>query len=132
MLQRFLPQSAHRTKMHYQIFRHKDAKPELFNLVNDLYKQVMSEDKTMVCGVQQNLERGLFVNGQLHPRVESAALHTQAKAREAVFEHRKMEEETGAAIWPAVRKVEGDEATKMDEEFCARLSCGLQEQQLAW
>lgn len=133
MLQRFLPLSANKTKMHYQIFRHRDAKPELFKLVNDLYVQVMTEDKDMVSGVQRNLQRGLFVNGELHSRVESAALHTQAKTREAVMQHRKMEEQEGRKIWPAVRTDLGqDQETKEDEEFCASLTCGDGKEALEW
>lgn len=133
MLQRFLPQSAHKTKMHYQIFRHKNAKQELFDLVNVLYKQVMDEDKALACGVQKNMERGQFVNGQMHPRVESAALHTQAKTREAVKEHAAKEKAVGHQIWPVVQAPNSDLVSKEDEDFCASLSCApANRTALAW
>lgn len=147
MLQRFLPQSAHSTKMHYQIFRHKAAKQELFDLVNTLYKQVMNEDKDLAVGVQKNMERGLFVNGEMHPRVESAALHLQAKFREAVKEHARVEREVGRVLWPAAaaatavggegEEMEKDVVSREDEEFCRGLSCaggrpGGQGGVLAW
>lgn len=133
MLQRFLPQSAHKTKMHYQIFRNKSAKQELFDLINVLYKQVMDEDKGLACGVQKNMERGLFVNGQMHPRVESAALHTQAKTREAVKEHAAKERKAGRQIWPAAQAPNSDLVSKEDEEFCASLACAPTNQSiLAW
>lgn len=123
MLQRFLPQSAHKTKMHYQIFRNKNAKQELFDLINVLYKQVMDEDKGLACGVQKNMERGLFINGQMHPRVESSALHLQAKTREAVKEHAAKEKVVGRQIWPAAQTPSSDLASREDEDFCASLSC---------
>ena len=103
MLQRFLPQSVNKTTMHYQIFRHKAASQELFDKINVLYKQVMNEDKGLASAVQKNMERGIFVNGQIHPRVESAALHQQARTREAVGEHLAREKEAGREVWPAVR-----------------------------
>lgn len=133
MLQRFLPQSAHKTTMNYQIFRHKDAKQELFDKVNNLYKQVMTEDKGLAVGVQRNLERGMFSNGQMHPRLESAVLHQQARTREAVKEHAAKEKEAGRQIWPATVKTSTDAATREDEEFCASLSCEpAQQAVLAW
>jgi hypothetical protein len=133
MLQRFLPQSAHRTTMHYQIFRHKDARPELFDKVNTLYKQVMSEDKGLAVGVQKNMERGLFVNGLMHPRVESAVLHQQARLREMVKEHAQKEKGAGRQIWPAAQAPNGDPASMDDEQFCASLACAsTQTGVLAW
>lgn len=123
MLQRFLPQSARKTKMHYQIFRNKNSTQELFDLVNVLYKQVMNEDKGLACGVHKNMERGLFVNGQMHPRVESAAIHMQARAREAVKEHAAEEKVAGHQLWPAAQAPNSDLLSKEDEEFCAGLAC---------
>lgn len=123
MLQRFLPQSASKTKMHYQIFRNKASPQELFDLINDLYKQVMSEDKQLAVNVQKNMERGLFVNGQMHPRVENAALHHQDKVRQAVKAHLEKEKAAGKQLWPAVRALDTDSATKEDEDLCAGLAC---------
>ena len=128
MLQRFLPVSAHQTRMHYQIFRNKNAKQELFDKVNILYKQVMIEDKGLAAGVQKNMDRGMFVNGQLHPRVEGATLHQQARAREAVTEHAAREQAAGRELWPAVRASSDDAVSKQDEDFCARLHSASGEQ----
>jgi hypothetical protein len=111
--------------MHYQIFRKKGASPELFDMVDSLYKQIMGEDKELANGVQKNMERGVFVNGRMHPRVESGALHLQARTRELVKRHAEAEKKAGRQIWPAVlRAAEGDDAgTRDDEDFCAGLSC---------
>lgn len=109
--------------MHYQIFRHKNAKPELFDKVNTLYKQVMSEDKGLAAGVQKNMERGLFVNGLMHPRVESAVLHQQARLREMLKEHVEKEKAAGRQLWPAAQVSSTDQTSKEDEDFCASLAC---------
>lgn len=133
MLQRFLPQSPNTTKMHYQIFRNINAKQEHFDLINDLYKQVMNEDKGLAAGVQKNLERGLFINGQLNPRVESAVLHQQARTREIVKEHSEKEKVAGRQIWPAAQVPSTNKASQEDEEFCASLACAPSNQDiLAW
>ncbi|PIG82808.1 hypothetical protein AARAC_003109 [Aspergillus arachidicola] len=133
MLQRFLPQSVSRTKMHYQIFRNKNAKPELFEKINTLYKQVMNEDKGLACGVQKNMERGLFVNGQMHPRVESAVVHMQSRTREIVKEHAEQEKVAGHQIWPAAQNPSTDAVSKDDEAFCTGLACAFtQGSDIAW
>lgn len=133
MLQRFLPQAADKTKMHYQIFKNKNSPQHLFDFINNLYKQVMSEDKGLAVNVQKNMQRGLFVNGQMHPRVESAALHHQAKVREAVKIHLEEEKAVGHQFWPAVRAVETDAVTREDEELCAGLTCNSNDKAvLAW
>lgn len=119
--------------MHYQIFKNKNSPQELFDLINNLYKQVMSEDKALAVNVQRNMERGLFVNGQMHPRVESAALHHQAKVRESVKAHLEKEKAAGRQIWPAVRTLKTDSATWEDEELCAGLACDSSDTSvLAW
>lgn len=133
MLQRFLPYSARKTKMHYQIFRNKNSPQELFTLIHDLYKQVMYEDKQLAANVQKNMNRGVFVNGQMHPRVESAPLHHMAKTREAVKAHAAKEKAAGRQLWPAVQAPNSDLASKEDEDFCASLACGAAaETVLAW
>ncbi|KAI5369389.1 putative aromatic-ring-hydroxylating dioxygenase, alpha subunit, rieske [2Fe-2S] iron-sulfur [Septoria linicola] len=59
MLQRFLPRSVNRTRMHYQIFRNINAKQELFDIIDKMYVKIMTEDKGLACGVQKNMERDL-------------------------------------------------------------------------
>lgn len=135
MLQRFLPLSARRTKMHYQIFRNKRAKQEHFDKINVLYKQVMNEDEGFACGVQKNMERGQFVNGPMHPQIESPVIHQQAKTREAVMvmAHAEIEKAIGYQVWPASQAPNSDVVSKKDKESCASLSCTPGHQSsLAW
>lgn len=133
MLQRFLPQDARHTKMHYQIFRNRNAKQEHFDKINTLYKQVMLEDKGLASGVQKNMERGHFVNGLLHPQVESAVIHQQAKTREAVMQHAAEESNKGCQIWPVAQPPTTDVVSNEDVSFCVSLNCNpTRQSSLAW
>lgn len=79
------------------------------------------------------MDRGLFVNGEMHPRVESAALHHQAKGREAVKRHLEREKVAGREIWPARQEGNEDEVSRDDEEICRGLACGSEKKEvLAW
>lgn len=87
--------------MRYEVYRQKYATDEDFNLISDMYKRIMSEDKYLCIHSQKNLNAGVFINGQLHPEMEKGPLHFQKTVREIVMEHRKKEEAVGHEIWPA-------------------------------
>lgn len=87
--------------MRYEVYRQKYATDEDFNLISDMYKRIMSEDKYLCIHSQKNLNAGVFINGQLHPEMEKGPLHFQKTVREVVMEHRKKEEAAGREIWPA-------------------------------
>jgi hypothetical protein len=67
---RCIPLSATQTKMEYEVYRHNDATDEEFNKISEMFKQVLREDKDLCNGAQRNLNAGIFVNGELHPRTE--------------------------------------------------------------
>lgn len=104
-MQRFTPVSPTKSVMRYEVYRHKDATDEAFNLISDMYKRIMSEDKVLCMLSQKNLNAGVFVNGQLHPKMELGPLHFQKTIRDVVVEHHEKEEATGHKIWPAHRRV---------------------------
>ena len=79
----------------------------------------MREDKVLCHAAQKNLERGVFVNGLMHPKFEKAPLFFQKGVREAVAEHWQGEKASGGEIWPASRAAGGE-----DEEMCKRIECG--------
>lgn len=56
--------------MEYEVYRHADASDQDFQLLDDLYKQVLKEDKELCEGAQKNLNTGIFLNGELHPQAE--------------------------------------------------------------
>lgn len=100
-MQRFTPTSPTQCVMRYEVYRHKDATDENFNLISDIYKRIMSEDKYLCMHTQKNLNTGVFVNGQLHPEMEKGPLHFQKTVRDVVTEHFAKEEAAGHQIWPA-------------------------------
>lgn len=100
-MQRFTPIGPTKCVMRYEVYRHKDATDEAFNLISDMYKRIMSEDKYLCIHSQKNLNAGVFVNGLLHPEMELGPLHFQKTVRDVVKEHRKKEEDAGYEIWPA-------------------------------
>ncbi|KAH8664607.1 Rieske [2Fe-2S] iron-sulfur domain-containing protein [Xylariales sp. PMI_506] len=137
-IQRMIPVSATSTRIENEVYRHKDSTDEKFNDLCEFYKQVLEEDKDLCVRAQENLNSGVFVNGQLHPEKENGPLHFQEQIKREVMAHRKKEEEAGGVeIWPARQRVVGDMRTgKLSEEeaFCSKLdqeSC-LSNQGLAW
>ena len=110
--------------MHYQIFRHRLATDSKFNLIRDLYVQVMSEDKALCQAAHNNIKRGVFVNGQMHPRLESAPLHVQQRVRECVKEQVAREKVAGREIWAARQAGNEDGISAEDEAICEGLRRG--------
>jgi phenylpropionate dioxygenase-like ring-hydroxylating dioxygenase large terminal subunit len=70
MIQKFMPASATHTKVHYEVYRNKDSSEEDFRTIADTYARVMKEDKALCDRAQANLNAGVFINGELHPRWE--------------------------------------------------------------
>ncbi|OAP57714.1 hypothetical protein AYL99_08452 [Fonsecaea erecta] len=133
MLQRFLPNGPKSSAMHYQIFRNKTSSDEDFQRIHQLYARVVSEDKILCELAQKNLNAGVFVNGQMHPRLEKGPLYFQQRAREAIREHVAQEKAAGREIWPARQRLPGDAAvSKEDEDLCSGLSCQAEQPGLAW
>ncbi|KAK4869840.1 hypothetical protein LT330_005564 [Penicillium expansum] len=118
-MQRFTPTSPTQCVMRYEVYRHKDASDADFNLISDMYKRIMSEDKYLCVNTQKNLDAGVFVNGQLHPKMEQGPLHFQKTVRDVVVEHYGKEETAGHQIWPAKRDIPADVAVSQDQENVA-------------
>jgi hypothetical protein len=70
-IQRMVPVTATTSKIEYEVFRHKNATDEAFKNINAFYKQVLEEDKQLCNAAQENLNAGIFVNGELHPEKEN-------------------------------------------------------------
>ena len=119
--------------MAYEIYKNRNSSDEDFHQISDMYERVMREDKVLCDNAQKNLDRNVFVNGQLHPKFEKAPLFFQSTTREVVTEHFEREKKEGHEIWPAKRKLTADaQVSNKDEDFCAGLSCGVQKEVLAW
>ncbi|KAF2156369.1 putative Rieske 2Fe-2S family protein [Myriangium duriaei CBS 260.36] len=133
MVQKFFPNGPNSSSMHYEIFRNKNSSDEDFQLIAQMYKRVMEEDKVLCNNAQKNLNAGVFVSGEMHPRMEKAPLFFQKTARDVVYEHHKREKEAGKEIWPAKQGLTYNSAiSQEDVDFCEGLSCSTNKAQLAW
>lgn len=139
MIQRFVPTGPTSSIMHYQVFRNKHSPDNDFTLVNDIYKRVMSEDKALCDAAQKNLNAGVFINGEMHPKMEKGPLYFQKKVREEVTIHHQREQKAKSEIWPARQRLPESEAaaiSQSDIDFCKGLSTGScpaqMEEGLAW
>lgn len=133
MIQRFIPTGPASSSMHYQIFKNRTSSEEDFRMVADLYHRVVSEDKDLCAGSQKNLNAGIFVSGNLHPRLEHGPLFFQGVHRRSIRAHYKLEQEAGQPIWPARQRLPATaEANKEDEALCSSLTCVAQQDVLAW
>lgn len=126
MIQKFLPSSPNSSRMAYEVYHNRNSPEEDFRLISDMYARVMREDKVLCNNAQKNLERGVFINGQLHPKYEKAPLFFQQTVREVITEHYNREEVEKQEIWPARQKIP-DGASETDERICADISCGARQ-----
>ncbi|KAH8809402.1 rieske [2Fe-2S] domain protein [Xylogone sp. PMI_703] len=123
-MQRFVPKSPTRAVMKYEVYRNKNSSDADFELVNAMYKRIMSEDKYLCNLTQQNLNAGVFINGELHPRMEKGPLYFQKVVRDSVLEHYKREQEAKHEIWPARQVLpKNASVSEKDVDFCSNLSC---------
>ncbi|KAK4610315.1 Carnitine monooxygenase oxygenase subunit [Fulvia fulva] len=135
MIQRFVPSSSSKSSMQYQVFRNKHSTDEQFDLVSQIYKRVMSEDKYLCNLAQQNINAGVFTNGELHPRLEKGPLYFQSNVRDTVMEHFEKEKRARKEIWPARPELPSTgnaKVSKADIEFCSGLSCASPPKALDW
>ncbi|KAF4815601.1 Carnitine monooxygenase oxygenase subunit [Colletotrichum siamense] len=122
--QRFLPKGPQKTLILYEVYRNKHASDEDFELIDSMYKRVMTEDKALCNAAQKNINAGIFINGELHPTLEKGPLYFQKLVREAVVEHFKREQDEKREIWPAKMGLPEDAAvSKQDMEFCSEVNC---------
>lgn len=119
--------------MAYEVYRNRNSSEADFRLISDMYARVMGEDKVLCNNAQKNLDRGVFVNGQLHPKYEKAPLFFQSTARQVITEHYEREKAEGREIWPAKRVLPGNaQVSEKDEMLCAALACGTRKEVLSW
>ncbi|KAI0505719.1 Rieske [2Fe-2S] domain protein [Xylaria bambusicola] len=132
-IQRFIPKSPTTSIMYYEVYRNKDSSDEDFTVISDIYKRVMSEDKYLCANANKNIQAGVFVNGEMHPKMEQGPLFFQKLVRDLVTDHHKQEKKAGKKIWPAQQKLPGDaKVSEQDMEFCASIDCASSKKELDW
>ena len=99
-----------------------------------MYKRIMSEDKYLCDHAQKNINAGIFVSGELHPRMEKGPLYFQKLVRESIHEHHEREKLAKQEIWPARQSLPSDAlVSHKDIELCSGLSCSAATAKvLAW
>lgn len=85
------------------------------------YQKVTQEDIDLCNAAQQNLQRGIYVSGPLHPFHEEGVLAFQNMVKKVLTNHLDHEQKAGRQIWPAERKQDGPE--QMDETCAKILAC---------
>ncbi|KAL2067830.1 hypothetical protein VTL71DRAFT_15928 [Oculimacula yallundae] len=132
-MQRFVPSGPTKSSMRYEVYRNKNSSDEDFQRIDQIYKRVMAEDKVLCDLTQQNLNAGVFINGELHPKMEQGPLYFQQAVREIVQAHHKLEQAAKQEIWPARQQLPSDALISgKDIEFCSGLSCMSDKESLAW
>lgn len=124
------------SSMRYEVYRNKHSTDADFQFIDAMYKRIMSEDKFLCDLTQKNLNAGIFINGELHGRMEKGPLYFQNFIREEVMGHWKREQAGKSEIWPARQRLLGDgkgRVSQADISFCSGLACSPQNQEvLAW
>lgn len=129
---RCVPTSVGTCSMEYEVYRHTEATDAEFEYIDSFFKKVLTEDKWLCNNAQKNLNAGVFVNGQLHPQLESAPLFFQKTVRSVLTSHREEERRQKSEIWPARQQSTGA-STAEDIAFCSGLACTVEGQKdLQW
>ncbi|KAM5364605.1 hypothetical protein ACJZ2D_011461 [Fusarium nematophilum] len=111
----------------------ENASDEDFKRIDEMFKRILGEDKWLCNHAQKNLNAGVFINGEMHPRMEEGPLYFQSRIRELLTRHHKLEEATRREIRPAEQILsKGVEETEQDIGFCSGLACGKDAVALAW
>ena len=121
--------------MRYEVYRNKNSSEEDFQLINTMYKRIMSEDKVLCDLAQKNINSGVFINGEMHPKMEKGPLYFQKVVRDTVTEHRKRELAAKKEIWPARQSLPNSNnalVSQEDVEFCSGLACSTNNDALVW
>ncbi|KAM0425792.1 hypothetical protein ACHAPT_009042 [Fusarium lateritium] len=119
--------------MEYEVYRHKDASDDDFKRIDEMFKRILSEDKWLCNNAQKNLNAGVFINGEMHPRMEQGPLYFQSQVRKFLNDHHKLEEAAKKEIRPAQQILTGDTAvTEVDLDFCSGSACGKEQGALEW
>ncbi|KAF4979959.1 hypothetical protein FDECE_17965, partial [Fusarium decemcellulare] len=127
-MMRCVPTSESHCSMEYEVYRHKNASDEDFTRIDQIFKRILAEDKWLCNNAQKNLNAGVFVNGEMHPRMEQGPLYFQNRVRQLLKSHHKLEEAAKKEIWPAQQALPKDASgTEQDMGFCSGLACGKDE-----
>ncbi|KAL2062474.1 hypothetical protein VTL71DRAFT_6740 [Oculimacula yallundae] len=132
-MMRCVPTSALHTSMEYEVYRHKDASDEDFKEIDEMFKRILAEDKWLCNNAQKNLNAGVFINGEMHSRMEQGPLYFQHRIRDLVTSHHLSEKAAKREIRPAQQILpSGSGMTEKDDLLCSDLTCSKIQPELEW
>ncbi|KAF0636570.1 hypothetical protein FPSE5266_06710 [Fusarium pseudograminearum] len=97
-LMRCVPTSVGHCSMEYEVYRHKNASDEGFTTIDEMFKRILAEDKWLCNNAQKNLNAGVFINGEMHPKLEQGPLYFQHRVRGILTAHHELEKKAGKQI----------------------------------
>ena len=120
--------------MKYEVYRNKNSSDEAFKTIDALYKRIMSEDKALCAKAQKNINAGIFLNGELHPKMEAGPLYFQNLVRETLTDHHQKEVDAGRELWPAQQALpKSAGVSNKDVRLCEAVDCcKVNKEQLAF
>ncbi|KAK9424735.1 putative Rieske [2Fe-2S] iron-sulfur domain-containing protein [Seiridium unicorne] len=125
MVQKFPPSGPKKSSMHYKIYCNKHSSEEDLKLISDMCARVMAEHNVL-CDNAQNLNAGVFTNGQLHPKFEKVPPFFQGTIRQVIIKHFKRENEASREIWPARQNLPGNALVSLEDvEVYEGIACGV-------
>ncbi|KAH6879450.1 Rieske [2Fe-2S] iron-sulfur domain-containing protein [Thelonectria olida] len=132
-MMRCVPTSAFHCSMEYEVYRHKNASDDDFKNIDEMFKRILAEDKWLCNNAQKNLNAGVFINGEMHPKMEQGPLYFQHRVRELVTRHRQLEQAAKKDIRPAQQILpSGCGGTERESDLCSGLACGKDQAALEW
>lgn len=119
--------------MEYEVYRHKNASDDDFRKIDEMFKRILAEDKWLCNNAQKNLNAGVFVNGEMHPKMEQGPLYFQHRVRELLNHHHQLEQVAKREIRPVQQILpNGCHETEKDLGLCSGLACSKGQAALAW
>lgn len=122
-MQRFVPTSPTHCVTRYEVYRNKSSSDADFQLIDQVYKRIMSEDKDFCTETQKALKP----HKELPASIERGSLYFQSVIRDLLTDYRAREEAAGKEVWPSRQPVpEGALTTQEDIDFCTKLEAQSQ------
>ncbi|KIW48788.1 uncharacterized protein PV06_01353 [Exophiala oligosperma] len=102
-LMRSVPTSPTTTRQEYDVYKLDTPRstPESYERMVKFYRKVVDEDLELCERVQENLERGVFETGTLHPFHEEGVHAFQKMVLGVLDEHVELEKTIGKELWAA-------------------------------
>ncbi|KAI5116936.1 hypothetical protein M0805_001494 [Coniferiporia weirii] len=135
---RTVPISATKTRMEYDVYRHKSVPYEELREFMKFYEQVEQEDYDLCVLTQKGLNAGVYSQGMLHPDRENGVNYYQERTVEFCETHLAAEAAAGREIHPARPASQQDSAdtegnsgpTCAASKICSQM--GAEHGVLAW